>query len=366
MRGELPPAPGLSGEFGASYTTLARQDNSDTIARNDEADITQKFALIGMRSVRPAREGLGAGTPAQEWHLQVAIGNSHDEADQTPAIPGRVVVAGTGRADNFSGLYRRAVGPRDSIEIAVAQRLMKSTDLINLGGSNYQYSEERSLLAQRVDATLGWRHRWPGVEVAASWLRVRPESQYNTANVFRQGRSWLDGAAAEVRFRRDRWTLSLAGEEASGNLTVAEQTAPAFAHVHYGASARLAAASLLAMQSWTKTDLLFSATYDRSELPFVGLAVLGEETRAFDAGERPFSKTGEWSWELLGRREISPGVHLHAYLRVTQGDETVRLTNSMGAEVSAISVRRGGRLPATQFLLGGGADFSVGNPPAAR
>jgi hypothetical protein len=91
------------------------------------------------------------------------------------------------------------------------------------------------------------------------------------------------------------------------------------------------------------------------------MAVLGEETRFFDAGYRPVSRTNEIVWDLAARHRISPGVHLRAYVRVSQGSETVSLTDPAGVLTPVeLSVRRGGHWPITQFMLGGGADFSVG------
>jgi hypothetical protein len=91
------------------------------------------------------------------------------------------------------------------------------------------------------------------------------------------------------------------------------------------------------------------------------MAILGQETLFFDQGYRPISRTKEVVWDLEARHRISPGVHLRAYVRVIQGNETVSLTDPGGALAPVeLSVRRGGHWPITQFTLGGGADFSIG------
>lgn len=361
FRTDLPPLSGPSGEFGAGYATISRQDDSSSVFRNDESDLTGKLALLGMRLSTPAGEGLGAGTPAREGRFRLSVGDAHDEADQTGAVPGRVISSGTGRYENFAALYRHPLGVADSLEIGVEQRLNKNTDLLNLGGSLYQYSEQRSLLAQRVDGSIGWRHRWAGIEMAGALLAVRPESQYNTAYSFRRSRAWLPGASLEGRLRRGRWVLTADAERTSGSMTVHEQSAPDFAHVAYGSHGVFEAAGLTLERDGPSTQILLSATLDRSRLPFVAVAVLGEETRAFDQGRRPFSRTQEWIWDLQARHRIAPGIHLRAYIRVIEGNETVRLVDPSAAQPDqVIPVRRGGRLPVTQFLLGGGADFSIG------
>lgn len=361
FRSDLPPAPGLAAEFAASYATLERRDDSRTVLHNDSSDLTPKFLMVGMGSGREAPEGLGAGTPAREWGVKLAIGNSHDEASQTFRIPDGVVATGTGRYENFDARLRVPLGDRDSIEAAVGQRIHKIVDLVNIGESKFQFSEERDLFAQRVDGALGLRHRLPHFEIAASWRFVRPEGKYNTALSFRRGRAWLHGAQIEARWRRALWTVGASAEAVSANMPVQEERVPDFAHVTYHERATLSAASLFVTKAWRRTDLYFSVGTDRSRLPFVTMAVLGEENRHFDEGYRPVSRTREIVWDLSAQRRISPGVHLRAFARVIQGGETVALTDATGAlDPLSIRVRRGGHFPITQFTLGGGADFTIG------
>ena len=361
LRSALPSPTGLSAEFAASYATIERRDDSRTVLHNDASDLTPKFLLVGMGSTREAAEGLGAGTPAAEWSAKVAIANSHDEASQTFRVPDAVVATGTGRYENFEAIGRLPFGARDSLEIGVAQRVHKIVDLVNIGESKFQFSEERDLFAQRVDGALGWRHRFPGIELAAAWRFVRPEGKYNTALVFRRGRAWLQGASLEARWRRGTLSAGASGETMQASMPVQEERLPDFAHVTYHADARLTAASVFVEKSWNATDLHFSLGTDRSRLPFVAMAVLGEETRDFDLGYRPLSTTREVVWDLAARRRIAPGVHVRAYARVIQGGETVSLSDPAG-ELPALSirVRRGGHFPITQFTLGGGFDFAIG------
>ena len=363
FRSGLPTPPGLSAEFAGAYATLERRNDSPTVLHDDESDLTPKFLLVGMTSAREAAGGLGAGTPASEWSAKLAIANSHDEADQNSAVANPIVATGTGRYENFEALGRIALGERDSdsIEIGLAQRVHKIVDLLNIGESNFQFSEERSLFAQRVDGALGWRHRFPGLEIAAAWRFVRPQGRYNTALALDNGRAWLQGASIEARWRRGTFSAGAGAERTQGTMPVQEQHLPDFAHVTYHEDASLTAASLFAAKSWKTTDLYFSVGTDRSRLPFVVMAVLGEETRNFDLGYRPVSTTREVVWDLAVRQRISPGVHVRAYARVIQGGETVSLSDPSGVLPSAsIGVRRGGHFPITQFTLGGGVDFSIG------
>jgi hypothetical protein len=363
FRSGLPTPPGLSAEFAGAYATLERRDDSPTILHSDESDLTPKFLLVGMMSAREAAGGLGAGTPASEWSAKLAIANSHDEADQDAAVANPVVATGTGRYENFEVMGRIPLGEResDSVEIGLAQRVHKIVDLLNIGESNLRFTEERNLFAQRVDGGLGWRHRFSGLEIAAAWRFVRPQGRYNTSLGLDNGRTWLHGASLEARWRSGTFSAGAGAERTQGTMPVQEQHPPDFAHVTYHEDASLTAASLFAAKSWKTTDLYFSVGIDRSRLPFVVMAVLGEETRALDLGYRPVSTTREVVWDLAVRQRVAPGVHVRAYGRMTQGGETVSLSDPAGAlPPASIGVRRGGHSPFTQFTLGGGVDFSIG------
>jgi len=366
FRSALPSAPGLSAEFGASYSTIERRDDSPTVLHNDASDLTPKFLLVGMTSSREAPGALGAGTPAREWTAKLALATSHDEASQTSRVADPVVATGTGRYENFEAMGRLPVGASDSVEVGLAQRVHRIVDLVNIGESKFQFTEERNLFAQRVDGALGWRHRFPGLELAAAWRFVRPQGRYNTALLFRSGRAWLQGASLETRWKAGTFSAGAGAERMQATMDVQEQRSPGFAHVGYREDASLTAASLFLAKSWKATDVYFSVGIDRSRLPFVAVAVLGEETRDFDLGYRPVSRTREIVWDLSARRRIAPGVHARAYVRVVQGGETVSLSDPDGVlPPVSIGVRRGGHFPITQFTLGGGADFSIGRSRAA-
>ena len=77
---DLAPRPGLSGDVGFAYATLARRYDV-TDQRIDGSDVTPKFLLIGLGEAWPARDGLGAGTPASEWRVRIAFAPSHDEQE---------------------------------------------------------------------------------------------------------------------------------------------------------------------------------------------------------------------------------------------------------------------------------------------
>ena len=368
---DLVPRTGLGADIGFSYATLARRYDV-TANRVDASDVTPKFILIGMGNARAAREGLGAGTPEFEWRARVAFAPSHDEqrikadTDLEPINPD-----GTGRYENFALVLRLPVGASDSVEFAANRRNHSATDLINIGGENLEFTEERTLGAERIDLAAGWRHRWKGLEAEAAFRWTRPGGSNNTARVFQRGSGALLGGELEVRWRSGGWTALAHGERVSGSLDVHRESFPAFQDRDASLGASLEAYRLGVGYSWPRTELMLTATYDRQHLPFVALAVLGTETVAFDSGFDPDSIVKQVFWDLNFRYAVTPAIRARVSIRMAWGDETVRLTDSAGVlpDRTLEVARRGtfggglsgplGRPEPTLFI---GADFSIGAP----
>lgn len=369
---DLPPLPGPSAEVGAVYATLQRRYDLDQ-SRNDLSNVTPKFALLGLRGTTPAPEGWGAGTPEREWRARLALAPSHDDQEQRPVgVIGRDTANGTGRYENFAILYRLPISFRGSLEAGWVRRTHKSTDLVNLGGENYIVSEQRILAAERSDLGLGWRHRLRGLELAVSLRYTRPDAKNATAGSSHATNGTMLGGGLEARLRRDRWVFSFAGEALRGNLSVHEESTPAFESRDFSSSASFDSFSASIARSWASTGVFLSATYDRSKLPFVALAVLGTETAAFDGGFHPESSTRATLWDLSLRQSISPGVEVRLWARAISGKETVTLTDSLGSRpprrlvvdwLGAGGKGSGGSLGflgSPAFSLGIGLEFSIG------
>lgn len=368
---DLSPRPGLSADVGFSYATLARRYDV-TARRVDGSDATPKFLFVGLGNSWPATDDLGAGTPAAEWRVRIAFGPSHDEQERKADVDlERVLSKGTGRYENFAGLARFSLGLSDSIEIGGERRSHKATDLINIGGENQVFSEERSLTAERVDLAVGWRHRWRNLEAEAA-LRWSKNSGFNaTADSFHHASGQLLGWQAEARWRRDRWTAFAHAERVSGNFDVHRESFPAFESRDTRESGSLEQFRLGAGYAWPRLDLLLSASYDRQHLPFVSLAVLGSETLAFDGGFNPDSVAKEFFYELTARYALTPAIRVYVSVRMGWGSETVTLTDSAGVlpPRTLDVLRRGifggslsdplGSPEPTLFI---GADFAIGTP----
>jgi hypothetical protein len=359
---ELKPREGFGVDVGFAYATLARRWNvvGAVPERVDGSDVTPKFVLVGLGQAKQPKDGLGAGTPASQWRLAVGFAPSHDEQELKEATNVEpITTTGNGRYENYEFLGRLAISATDSVELIAGRRIDNSTDVVNYGGGEHAFSESRGLTAGRIDVAAGWRHRWMGLEAAAALRMVYPESYLATASTFRKARGPLFGGTGELRACRGPWTASLVGEYVKGNLTVHEESSPAFEEFDFDADASFSAAKLTLGYSWPRTDLFFSTTYDYQHLPFVSLAVLGTEGQLFDNGYHPDSKTTEWFWDLIFRYALTPGIRVRVGLRLGTGSETVNLTNLVGnGPPVTLDVQRRG-------VWGAGISSSIGAPELA-
>ena len=194
------------------------------------SDATPKFLLIGLGNAHDAADGLGAGTPAFEWRVRVAFGPSHDEQSSGSRRRSRSRSRPTARAatrtSRCSGAFRSA--RRDSIELGLDRRSHKATDVLNIGRSEHQVSEQRVLDAERADGAVGWRHRFAGFELAAAARYVKVTGYNATAGAFMNGSGGLFGGSLEARYRHEAWTVALSGEAMSGSIDLHEESFPDF------------------------------------------------------------------------------------------------------------------------------------------
>ncbi len=369
---DFAPLAGVTGEFAASYSTIQRQ--RDLGPEHDEiANVTPKFVLVGLRGATFPPQGLGAGTPSREWRLRYAPAPSHLEQEQRPAERGRTTANGTGRYENFSGLYRLPAGARGSIEAAYERRTNKSTEALNFGGENYQISEQRLLSADRQDGALGWRHRLPGAELALAARATNLVSGNATSGQSAAASGYLYGARGEVRVVRGPFLVALSGEALRGRLDLRDESQPDFPIFDTRPGASLQTMAISFVGTWKATDVFLSADVDRSNLPFVAVAVLGTEAVDFDRGFRARSRSFDTNVDLGVRTRVASGVWAHLAVRATYGDESVSFTDTRGVlPPEEFSVRRrgsGGKgsgtglpgaLGSPGFTISIGAEFQIG------
>lgn len=370
---DFAPPSGYSAEIAATYTTLQRQLESGSAAIDDRSDVTAKVASVGMRWARAAAGDLGAGTPASEWRLRYAFFTSHDEASQSAFSPLALKATGNGRYENYFASFRRAVGEADSIELAYEHRRHKITDLLNISDQPFQFTHERDLTAEHIDAGLGWRHRWKNLELAGAFTGSRFEGRTETPPSFVLGAGLIFGGRLEVRARKGEWTASLLAQAVSGHLKGTERYG-ATSQASYQRPAHAEALTLSLARRVRRIDVLLSAQLDRSRLPLVSLAVLGSEQLAFDQGYHPDSRTKQWLLDLAIRYEAAPGIHPRFFFRFAHGSETVTLTDTAGAlPARTFQLIRGGQFPpvgakasAPEFSIGVAIEAVLGSPGRER
>jgi hypothetical protein len=312
--------------------------------------------LVGVGYARRAAPGLGTGTPAFEWRARLAVGPSHDEerrrvTDETP-----ILTTGTGHYLNLALLGRLPVGERDSIEVAADRREHEVTDFANLVFEQPPtFLGQRKLEARRLDLAAGWRHRWKGFEAAASVRSVQPHGRSESDESLYRAKGSLWGGAAEGRWRLGHWTLSFVAERVSGRLSVAEQSASAGVDRERSWDARLQSFRPGLAFSFGPNELFGSVAFEKQRLPFVFFALTAAEASALDRGLHFDSDVKQVFWDVRLRRAFAPAFSALLALRLGYGLETVTLSDSGGAIVERLDLRRRG-------IFGGGLSGQVGSP----
>jgi hypothetical protein len=353
---ELAPPPGWNAELAGSYSTAGRRIHL-TPERDDSADVTPKFILVGLGQSWPAAADLGAGTPAAEWRFRAALAPSHSEQTQGEFALGQTTSTGTGRYENFALLARFPFRERDSIEIGGNRRSATTTDLVNLGGEQHTLSEQRALAAERVDVALGWRHRWKNLEASVSGVYVQASGSNTTALAFDITSGNLWGAAVDLRARQGDWTFALGAQRVAGSIEVSEENQPAFIKRDFFPDTSLENYRIGVGWSRKRAEIFLSGMYDRSHLPFIGLMILGTEANAYEQGYHPDSRTRQMFVDLTARYAVTPEVRPMLFVRWSRGTETVTLTDQSGVlPTQVLNVKR------TGGIVAGATSGGLGEP----
>ncbi|MFI5120681.1 MAG: hypothetical protein ACHQM4_09720, partial [Thermoanaerobaculia bacterium] len=217
LTSDLRPMPGGSAAISSGYATFQRRLDTPF---PDRSDVTLKFVAA---SVRWLPSGSATeGTPATEVRAAVMFPNAHTESVESGGAEA-VLGTGSGRFENFSFSARGAVSRSLSVEGGAMQMRYSGTDLVNVGGSLFSFTEERQLVAARNEYTLGGRLRprgesWSGFELAGRWVHTFVQGKYSSAAVVTNALGVLDGAALELRLSRGPWSASLSGQTVAGTL----------------------------------------------------------------------------------------------------------------------------------------------------
>jgi hypothetical protein len=201
----------------------------------------------------------------------------------------------------------------------------------------------------------GWRHRWKGLEAAVSVRSVQPHGRTESDESLYRAKGSLWGGAAEGRWSLGRWTLSFVAERVSGSLDVAERSAPAGVDREGTWDARLQSFRPGLAFAFGRNELFGSVAFEKQRLPFVSFALSAAEASALDRGLHFDSDVRQVFWEVRLRRAFSPAISALLALRLGYGLETVTLSDSGGAIVESLDLRRRG-------IFGGGLSGQLGSP----
>ena len=337
--------PGGSGEISGGYATFQRRLATGS---GDQSDVTQKFVAAGVRWIPSG--SFTEGTPATEVRATAMFPNAHSESVEREGAE-RVLATGSGRYESFSVLARGALSRSLSVEGGAMHRRYTDTDLVNIGGPPFSFTEERQVVAERTDYTLGGRLRpkgepWKGFELAARWEHSFIQGKYSTAAAVTNALGVLDGAALELRLSRGAWSASLSGQAVAGTLPRSFTALPSFEGFDGRAPAFIRSARLAASRAFGRYDVFVALITEQTRLPFVALSPLGQETRAFDSGSLADSRTRELEVELAVRVRFQSGLSPLFFFRSASGSETVDLTHPVSEGTGQrIDVERGGYSP---------------------
>ena len=353
---DLPPLPGFSGELAGSYATFQRVPD----VRLDQSDVTMKAVMAGFDFAKPPRGDRGAGTPETEFRLRWVFPNAHTEALERDKVPNRIMSEGNGRYDNLSVLGRLAISPSLSLEGGWGQRRLVVNDLVDVGQSYFNFTEMRQLTSENIVTQLGVRYRGRRFELGAHVERVSIQGRVSTANVFMLARGNFFGANLDARWKQGRFAAGLMLRTAGGSTPIDASFAPGFEPLSASGQASMQSVRLDASYAFSRVEALVALSYGRARLPFVAIAHLGAETRAYDDGFLLDSTARDADLELAARVRLQDGLLVSAFLRIFTGTEDVTSVDyRLMRPGSTASVEHRYYFP---FLIGVSAQFNFGAP----
>jgi len=225
----------------------------------------------------------------------------------------------------------------------------------------FDYEGPRYLIAERRDGAVGWRQRFENAEVAARFEYTVLQGKLNTARGALLSRGGIPGGGVEGAVVTGNWRLSAGGEWLSGHVDREDQYYPDFVVQSAKDPASLAGAGVKAATTFGRFEADLGLFWERASLPWVSLAVLGEEQRHFDSGYRLVSEARSFGGSLNIRYRIAAGVFMKLFTRAAWTTETVTFTDALGSRPSGtLDVSSPAKV---QVAFGLGLDFSLGGTP---
>jgi hypothetical protein len=357
---EVPPLFGFTGELAGAYGTYQRQNLVDG-QEAGRSDVTGKFPLLGVGWSKGPKPGLGAGTPVSEARVRVGFGVSHDQAKEAEGTAGRMDASGNGRFENFALITRLALSDRGSLEGAVVQHRHVVTDVVTLDGP-FGEALARYLIAVRQDAFVGWRQRFPNAEIGLRAEYTLLQGKLNTAGGALLSRGGIPGVGLDAAIVLGNWRLSAGGDWLSGDVAREDQYGPDFVQQSGTDPASMYGAGIRGAGRFGIVVVDVGLFWEKAKIPWVSLAVLGDEQRRFESGYRPSSDNVSKGLDLHVRVKAGAGVFVQIFGRFAQSNETVTFTDALDSRPAAtVAVRA--PLPA-QYAFGLGITFSLGGAGA--
>ena len=351
-----PPLFGFTGEVGGAYGTYQRQ----YLVAGEKAgisDVTGKSPLIGIGWSKGPKPGLGAGTPVTEVRVRLAFGSSHDQAKEPEGTPERLEASGNGRFENAAFIARVAVTERGTLEGVMAQHRHVVTDVVTLDGP-FGEATARYLIAERRDISFGWRQRFPDAEVALRGEYGVLQGKLNTPGGALLSRGGIPGVGIDAALVLGNWRLSAGGDWLSGHVDRQDRYRPDFVPQTGTDPASMYGAGVRGAGRFGTVVIDLGLFAERANLPWVSLAVLGEEQRRFDNGFRPSSEATSVGVDLHLQVRAASGVYAQFLGRIARSTETVTFTDALDARPTATADVR--VTPKQQFMFGLGLTFSLG------
>jgi hypothetical protein len=338
----------LSASF--SYTTLQRSVvSANGAAQNgiayNAADETPHGLLMEAAWFKPARAGLGVGTPAFEVRAGIIEANSHTESLITrEGEEAFIQGGGSGRFEPIWILMRYPLGAQGSLEASLERPYYRGESLVVTGFPLYANPSVRDFFTDTRSGSLGYRLRGEAWEAAAAFLYTRTSNHESTSASYYNGTGNIYGGQLELNRRFGAIDVSLRGSIQQGSLAITEAFQPDFDVMRYRSDFGRDLVGVRAGYPFTGGRLIGWVDGVHTETPFYdALAVGNQETELRDSGLRHSFHTMEFIFGLSGELFVSRNFALRVFGSRREGNESASFdATPVNPNSASLRIRRSG------------------------